>query len=66
MNTHELESTLGDYNWAKAYCGFFPFSLDIYWCVSLMDLAVLADLEVQVSLIVQGLSVHYGLGYLHS
>ena len=44
VNTHNLESTLGVSTWTKAYCGFFPSSLAIYWCVLLMDVSVLANI----------------------
>ena len=66
VKSHKLESTLGVSTWAKAYCGFFPSSLDISWFIILMDLAVMADLEGQVSLIVKDISVHDGLGYVRS
>ena len=65
MKTHKLESALGVSTWAKAYCGFCTISLAITLCVLLVDLSVLADLEGQVSLIAQGLSVHDNIGAVH-
>ena len=66
VKTYKFEYTWGVSTWDKAYCGFCTSSLAISWCVLLTDLAVLANIEGQVSLIVQGLARHDGLWDLHS
>ena len=62
MKTYKFEYTWGVSTWDKAYCGFCTSSLAISWCVLLTDLAVLANIEVKVSLIVQGLTDMMVLG----
>ena len=66
LKTHKIESTLGVSNLSKAYCGFCYSSLAISWCVLLMDLSLLDNIEIQESLIVQGLIRHDGFEAVHS